>query len=537
MYRNNFTSFKAINSWLTIYDSAIELFRTEGYHQTSVRMIARKANCSVGLFHRYFSSKEEIVLALYEKLSNQLEERLVELPKGTMAQRFTCLMHVKFELILPYEKTFGSILGFMLDPNHPIGGSSRETEVIRLRNITTFRALVNGSKDKPKSRKKVAQVSKTLYGLHFLLIFLWLFDKKAEKQDALDTLATVEGYLKRLHHKLNPLSNYFNGTLEKTFSSVLNIEMIQSESELSRKILQLVFHHRKVIQGEEACLKNPCEKCHTLHLSRIDYFIRQKQPIHFVLPAFPAKSPNADKVLGKLPDLGEEIALTTLQGICNKIQDIYAPGASISICADGRVFSDLVQVSDGDVSAYTKQLKRMIKENDLSSLNVLNLEDLIKVDDFDQARTDLVQRYAQPLDYFETRKKDNDYYQKLFNGTHRFILEDQKDLFPEMSKTQFKNHSKVIATKVMQRSDAWGSIINDFFPYSLRLSIHPHHPHAVKIGINLTKAADNWITPWHGVVILKPEEGYVLAKKSEAVELGAELVYKDEQPHYYALHG
>ncbi|CAM5999994.1 unnamed protein product [Sphagnum balticum] len=44
--------------------------------------------------------------------------------------------------------------------------------------------------------------------------------------------------------------------------------------------------------------------------------MRLGKPLHMVLPAFPFKSPNnIDKVLGTLPDLGEEFALERLEGI------------------------------------------------------------------------------------------------------------------------------------------------------------------------------------------------------------------------------
>ena len=69
----------------------------------------------------------------------------------------------------------------------------------------------------------------------------------------------------------------------------------------------------------------------------------------------------------------------------------------------------------------------------------------------------------------------------------------------------------------------------------LRVNGQAQHPHSPKIGIQLTKASSNWITPWHGVVVLHPENGYVLQKKQEAVSSGATLIYRDQQPYYYTL--
>jgi pyoverdine/dityrosine biosynthesis protein Dit1 len=68
--------------------------------------------------------------------------------------------------------------------------------------------------------------------------------------------------------------------------------------------------------------------------------IKNGTPIRIILPAFPAKSPNRKgKVLGALPDLGEEIALQCLQGLCDNIRQIYKPGAEVSIASDGLVYN------------------------------------------------------------------------------------------------------------------------------------------------------------------------------------------------------
>ena len=44
-----------------------------------------------------------------------------------------------------------------------------------------------------------------------------------------------------------------------------------------------------------------------------------------------------EKVLGTLPDLGEEIALMHLNGLCESIAEIYEHGAEIVIASDGLV--------------------------------------------------------------------------------------------------------------------------------------------------------------------------------------------------------
>ena len=75
-------------------------------------------------------------------------------------------------------------------------------------------------------------------------------------------------------------------------------------------------------------------------LPMVEEKVRTGRSIHIVLPAFPFKSPNRqDKVLGSSPDLGEEIALAHLNGMCQRIGEYYEPGAEVYITSDGLVYN------------------------------------------------------------------------------------------------------------------------------------------------------------------------------------------------------
>jgi pyoverdine/dityrosine biosynthesis protein Dit1 len=302
--------------------------------------------------------------------------------------------------------------------------------------------------------------------------------------------------------------------------------------EVARRVAKLILLHRKVLRTGPDDDLAPDEQSIALQLPKLHYYISQELPIHLILPAFPAKSPNRQKVLGPLPDLGEEIALTFLQSLCDDIRQVYAPGARLSICADGRVFADLVQVSDAEVSAYNDVLKALIQRLGTPDLDVVNLEDLLATDSFDAARAWIVAQYGEPLEELKARVRDTDHARAMFNGIHRFVSEDGMALAPDKSKSRVKEESKEVAYEVIQRSNAWTRLLAQEFPHALRLSIHPQHPHSDKIGLRITRAADDWLTPWHGVVLLRAND-YVLMKRYQAEELGATLVEKDGQPSHF----
>jgi pyoverdine/dityrosine biosynthesis protein Dit1 len=68
--------------------------------------------------------------------------------------------------------------------------------------------------------------------------------------------------------------------------------------------------------------------------------VERGESIKMLLPGFPFKSPNnKTKVLGVLPDLGEELALKRLDDIASAIDAVYKHGAEIHITSDGLVYN------------------------------------------------------------------------------------------------------------------------------------------------------------------------------------------------------
>ncbi|MFI7529454.1 L-tyrosine/L-tryptophan isonitrile synthase family protein [Nocardia salmonicida] len=92
--------------------------------------------------------------------------------------------------------------------------------------------------------------------------------------------------------------------------------------------------------------------------SKNGYFVHHNESIHFVIPDFPAKSPNRSKVRGSTPDPGENIAPGFLQSLCDYVGYFYSPGARITICSDGDVFGDVVDVSEILVTEYLDEIEK-----------------------------------------------------------------------------------------------------------------------------------------------------------------------------------
>ncbi|MCW3044719.1 MAG: Pyoverdine/dityrosine biosynthesis protein [Actinobacteria bacterium] len=303
---------------------------------------------------------------------------------------------------------------------------------------------------------------------------------------------------------------------------------------LAAEILRIVFRHRRLRHTAGDCVADPCPTCLAPHLERVKRFVLAGEPVHFVLPAFPVKSPSRRKTIGPLPDLAEELALQFLQSVCDEVGAVHRPGARITICSDGRVFSDIVGVTDEAVTRYGAEIASIVAALGGRSLDFFSLDDLFEKADFETMRLDLVERYAEPLAAIRERTRTEDAHRSLFCGVLRFLLEDRMGQGTGKTRSRLQKEAKADAYRMIQRSNAWSRLVADHFPHAVRLSIHPQEIHSEKIGIRLGETPDAWLTPWHSAV-LRSQERFRLVHREEAEALGARLVYRSGHPSHYEL--
>lgn len=511
-----------------IFQAAIQLFLKEGFGQTSMGDIARALGLDVHEIYKYFGNKEDIIFHLYRTINNDWETEVANLHQEKLPERFRAAIYSKLQLIAPYKDLLRNLLPVLLNDD-ALGVFSPENQVTRTQGLAIINTIMADSKGPAMKGRRKAELSKTLYFFHWTILFLSLHESHDTK--ALKILDTFSSWLSEMNLAKKVLLPFLLPRMTE-LSGIMLEESTPADTQ-AKSVLDIIFNKRKLIPGS-GCEKKICDQCYGLHLPRVQYFIDSNRPVHIILPAFPAKSPNKNKVLGTLPDLGEEIALLSLQSMCEDIARVYKPGAEITICADGRLFADLVQVSDEEVTAYTTELRHMITALRITAIEVVNLEDLVTGMSFDNARAQVIQQYAEDTTTLREKIKQSEQYKAMFNGMHRFISDDRAYAEPDKSKSRIKEEAKDIAVGVIQRSNAWTRFLGHYYPHALRLSIHPQLPHSEKIGIRLTKAVDEWITPWHGVIVLK-KDNYTLMKKQDAEKMGAVLFYKDGKPSHYTL--
>jgi pyoverdine/dityrosine biosynthesis protein Dit1 len=340
-------------------------------------------------------------------------------------------------------------------------------------------------------------------------------------------------------------------------NTAYNLKTIQNHSinhssqsayvmEMAKRILAEVMIFRRVPGTMPSCRNIDCQKCTSPHLPKIISAVRNQKPVTFVLPAFPGKSPNPEKVLGPLPDLAERLALRFLNRLCHRVKKIYTPGIKIILCSDGRVFSDVVGMAEKHVSAYQAELDYFIKEMSLTGLSTFNLDDCYDHRNFNQMRDELMARYGKSLDFLKQKIRngtnplaspDEQEANRMYCGITRFLFEDAIHKSQNKSRTTIQKEARDKAYEVIRRSNAWSDLIEEYFPEAVRLSIHPQTCGAKKLGIRLI-GNESWMTPWHGVAV-ESQSGYVLLKRSEAEAIGAKLMYSADgrRSHYTLVEG
>ena len=145
---------------------------------------------------------------------------------------------------------------------------------------------------------------------------------------------TDSGVLNLASSPVFPLKTIQRNKIDKV-SNPVSIPVPAESMDTDEKILQLLRSYSP--PGE---LKNTISR--PVVEDSIRRAIASGDVLHFVLPAFPFKSPNnIDKVLGTLPDLAEEIALARLEGLCADIERRLQRTTTLSIVSDGIVYNGM----------------------------------------------------------------------------------------------------------------------------------------------------------------------------------------------------
>jgi AcrR family transcriptional regulator len=187
---------KAERTRARILDSALRLFAERGYEATTMRDVAREAGASVGLAYRYFASKDEFALALFEELAEgSVVWAREEMPTGGVAERFEAAMLAKVDQVEPHRDPLAALLSRSVDPVSRISVLGEHTAGIRASTSRVFTEVVEGATDAPKG-KQARELGAVLYGLHFAILLYWFYDRTEGARATRDVVRSARDVLR-----------------------------------------------------------------------------------------------------------------------------------------------------------------------------------------------------------------------------------------------------------------------------------------------------------------------------------------------------
>jgi AcrR family transcriptional regulator len=178
MVKNEPSTTKGEQTRELIFDTALELFRENGFDATTMQNVAARAKVAKGAAYYYFPSKEAIIQAYYEAVQTE-QERLCKKTFGEtndLKTRLHVAMHSKFDLAQHDRKLLGVVFRYTGEPTHPLSCLGRATAEIRRRATRIFEEALECER-LPKDLEQLLPLA--LWSLQMGLLVMFLYDNSA----------------------------------------------------------------------------------------------------------------------------------------------------------------------------------------------------------------------------------------------------------------------------------------------------------------------------------------------------------------------
>ena len=96
--------------------AALELFAIEGYHTTTISMIAKHAGVSKGLMYNYFAGKESLLRAIMEMFAEQSKEILATGDNLPPKEQLKAIIETTFEFIQKEKEIYRLLMSLAFQP-------------------------------------------------------------------------------------------------------------------------------------------------------------------------------------------------------------------------------------------------------------------------------------------------------------------------------------------------------------------------------------------------------------------------------------
>lgn len=171
---------KILDKKAAALQATLDLIAGQGFHGAPMSQIAQKANIGVGTIYRYFSSKEDLINALYIEVKTRLVRHIVRNYAETMPAReaFLLMMH---NIIDYFRENPADLLFIEQYANSPLITAANREEGMRIYapvwNLFKRAETENLLKDLP-----LVMISSMTYGAAISIVKLYLFGEAPDKR-------------------------------------------------------------------------------------------------------------------------------------------------------------------------------------------------------------------------------------------------------------------------------------------------------------------------------------------------------------------
>ena len=160
-----------------ILETALALFREQGYERTTMRAIAERGGLALGNAYYYFRSKEHLIQAFYARSHEEhlAAARPILARERTLAARLRGVVLAKIETSEPYHRFSGILFKTAADPRSPLSPFSAESNPVRQQSTALFTDVLAGS-DVRVPEDLAAELPNLLWLYQMGLILFWIHD-------------------------------------------------------------------------------------------------------------------------------------------------------------------------------------------------------------------------------------------------------------------------------------------------------------------------------------------------------------------------
>lgn len=166
-----------------ILETALGLFREHGYDATTMRMIAERADIALGNAYYYFRSKEHLVQAFYDQVTDNhwATSRDVLAREVDFKARLRGVVSAAVEIMEPYHRFSGSLFRSAADPRSPLSPFSPESATARRKGTALFAQVLDGSSARVPADLR-AELPELLWLYQMGVILFWIHDRSPVHQ-------------------------------------------------------------------------------------------------------------------------------------------------------------------------------------------------------------------------------------------------------------------------------------------------------------------------------------------------------------------